>query len=362
MTLPTNKTINRYFILLFVTVILITLLPIKYPITIKSYGKIYPAKEWLITKDQNENIATKYLDRLRGGLQNYYINSFERGDIISYNLEPKVIIGLKVCTGDTIARITSNILLQLQSEILGEINIAEANLNVFQTRENQPIIDEAQYKLDYAQTKYENQKIIFDRIFQLYNENLISDEQFEIERSLSQQYEIDVQIAKSQLNAVLEGAKPETIQLLKSNIKTLQDQYSILSERINQGILISPISGIVNNPSTIDTILSIQDTTKYIAFFPILWKYAIYLNKGQEVHIRIPEGGIWTGFVRLIDNNVQVIGGDARVIVTVELEEEYSNINVGQVVEGKIHFKSATILNKILRFIKNTIDFRARRI
>lgn len=358
----TNKTINRYFILLFIIVILITLLPIKYPITIKSYGKIYPAREWFITKEQNENITTKYLDRLHGGLKNYYFNSFERGDIVSYNLEPKVIIGAKVCEGDTIARISSNKLLQQQSELLGEIDIAKANLNVFQTRENQPIIDEAQYKLDYAQTKSVNQKIIFNRIFQLYNENLISDEQFEIERSLSQQYEIDVQIAKSQLNTVLEGAKPETIQLLKRKIKTLQDQYSILSERINQGILISPINGIINNPYTTDTILSIQDTTKYIALFPILWKYASFLDKGQEVHIRVPEGGIWTGFVRLIDNNVQVIGGDARVIVTVELEEEYSNINVGQVVEGKIHLKSSTILNKILRFVKNTIDFRARRI
>ena len=141
--------------------------------------------------------------------------------------------------------------------------------------------------------------------------------------------------------------------------EAFRDQYSILSERINKGILISPINGIVNNPSAIDTILSIQDTTQCIALFPILWKYAGFINKGQEVHIRIPGEGIWTGFVRLIDNNVQVISGDARVIITVELEEEYSNINVGQVVEGKIKFKSTTILSKISRFVKNTIDFRA---
>ena len=183
-----------------------------------------------------------------------------------------------------------------------------------------------------------------------------------------QLYEKDIQIAEAQLNTVLNGAKPETIQLLKSTIKTLQDQYSIISEQINQGILISPINGIVSDPCTVDTvlsistILSIQDTTKFIALFPILWKYTGLLNKGQEVQIRIPEIGIWTGFVRSVDNNVQVIGGDARVIVTVELEEGYCNKNVGQVVEGKIHCKSTTILNQISRFVKNTINFRARRI
>ena len=364
----TKNSINRYFILIVIIVVLITLLPIKFPITIKSYGKLYPAKEWHITRDQNDNIATKYFDRLQGGLRNYSTNSFERGDIVSYNLEPKINIGSKVCVGDTIARISSKILIQLQSEMLGAIEIAIANLNVFQTQENQSLVDEAQYQVEYSQTQFENQKIVFDRILQLRINDLISDQEFDSVRTMLQLYEKDIQIAEAQLNTVLNGAKPETIQLLKSTIKSYQDQYAILSQRINQGILISPINGIVSDPCAVDTvlsistILSIQDTTKFIALFPILWKYTSLLNKGQEVHIRIPEIGIWTGFVRSIDNNVQVIGGDARVIITVELEEGYSNISVGQVVEGKIHCKSTTILNQISRFVKNTINFSARRI
>lgn len=358
----TKKTINRYFVLLFITVILITLLPIKYPITIKSYGKLYPAKELYITKVQNESISTEYIDRLHGGLRNYSINSFERGDRISFVIEPKLIIGSEVCVGDTIGKIFSSRLLQLQTEMSGQIDIAIANLNVFQSQDNQSLVDEAQYQVEYAQTQFENQKIVFDRISQLHINDLISDEDFDSVRTMLQLYEKEIQIAEAQLNTVLSGAKPEIINFLRSEIKALQDQHSLLIEQINQGFLISPINGIVNNPGAIDTILSIQDTTKYIAYFPILWKYASFLNKGQEVHIRVPERGVWTGFVRLIDNNVQVIGGDARVIITVELEEGYSNINVGQVVECKIHFKSATILNKILRFLKNTIDFRARRI
>ncbi|MFC1528061.1 hypothetical protein ACFL5D_04905 [Candidatus Neomarinimicrobiota bacterium] len=355
----TTKTLNRYFILLFIIIILITLLPIKYPITIKSYGKIYPAKELYITKVQNESISTEYIDRLHGGLKNYSINSFERGDRVSFVIEPKVIIGSEVCVGDTIGKIFSSRLLQLESEVSGQIDIAIANLNVFQSQENQSLVDEAQYQVEYAQTQFENQKIVFDRISQLYINDLISDEKFDSVRTVLQLYEKEIQIAEAQLKTVISGAKPETINFLRSEIKALQDQHSILIEQINQGILISPISGIANNPNVIDTILSIQDTTQHIALFPILWKYAGFVSKGQEVHIRIPEKGVWTGIVRLIDNNVQVIGGDARVIITVELEEEYSNINVGQVVEGKIKFKSTTILSKMSRFVKNTIDFRA---
>jgi len=357
-----NKTINRYFILLFLLGILIILLPIKFPITVKSYGKIYPAKEWYITKVQNESIATEYIDRLHGGLTKYSINSFERGDRVTYVIKPHVIIGSEVCAGDTIGRIFSSRLLQLQSEILGQINIAKANLNVFNSGENQPIIDEAQYQVEYAQTQFENQKIVFDRISQLHVKDLISDAEFDSVHTMLQLFEKEVQIARAQLNTVLSGAKPETINFLKSELKALQDRYSILTEQINQGILISPINGIINNPNAIDSILSIQDNGQYIALFPILMKYSSLLKKDQEVHIRFPDGGVWVGVIRLIDNKAQVISGDARIIVTVELEEAYGNINVGQIVEGKINCKSTTILNQISHFIKNTIDFRARRI
>jgi len=252
--------------------------------------------------------------------------------------------------------------MQLQSEVSGQIDIAIANLNVFKSQEKQPLVEEAQYQVEYAQTQFENQKIVFDRILQLHINDLISDEEFDSVRTMLQLYEKEVQIAETQLRTTLSGAKPETINFLKSEIKALQDKSSILIEQINQGTLISPISGIVSYPSAIDTIFSIQDTGKYIAFFPILMKYSSYLKMDQEVYVRIPEIGIWTGFVRSIDNNVQVIGGDDRVIVTVELEEEYCNINVGQVVEGKIYCKSITILNQISHFVKNTIDFHARRI
>ncbi len=358
----TKKTINKYFILLFIIVVLIVLLPIKFPITVKSYGKIYSAKEWYVTKVQNESIATEYIDRLHGGLINYSINSFERGDRVSLEIEPKIIIGSEVCAGDTIGKIVSSRLLQLQSEVSGKIDIAIANLNVFQSQENQSLVDEAQYQIEYAQTQFDNQKIVFDRNSQLHIKGLISDEEFDSVRTMLQLYEKEIQIAEAQLKTVLSGAKPETINSLSSEIKALQNQNSILIEQINQGILISPINGIVNHPSAIDTILSIQDTSKYIAFFPILLKYSSILTIDQEVQIRIPEGGVWAGVIKFIDNNVQVIGGDSRIIVTVELEEGYSNTSVGQVIEGKIHSKSATIINQISRFVKNTIDFRARRI
>lgn len=356
MTRITKKTVNRYFIWLFVTVILILLLPIKFPLIIKSYGKIYPSKEWHITKGQNETIATEYIDRLQGGIKNYYIASFERGDIVSYNLEPKVIIGSKVCVGDTIGRISSNILLQLQSELLGDIEIAVANLNVFQTQETQSLVDEAHYQVEYAQTQFENQKIIFDRISQLYMKDLISEEEFDSVRTMLRLFEKDIQIAEAQLNTVLNGAKPETIELLKSDINALQDQYSILSDRINQGFLVSPIDGIVINSYAVDTLLSIQDTRKVITLLPIPWRHASLLKMGQEVHIRFPEGENWNGFIRLIDNNIKIISGKATVIVTVELEEGYSTINIGQVVECKIYCESTTLLNKISHFVrKNTI-------
>ncbi len=356
MALTTKNTINKYFIWLFITVILILLLPIKIPLTIKSYGKIYPSKEWRITKGQNETITTEYIDRLQGGLKKYYIHSFERGDVVSYNLEPNVLIGSKVCVGDTIGRISSNILLQLQSELLGDIEIAVANLNVFQTQEIQSLVDEAQYQVEYAQTQFENQKIIFDRISQLYMKELISAEEFDSVGTILQLFEKDIQIAEAQLNTVLNGAKPETIEFLKSEINALQDQYSILSDRINQGFLVSPIDGIVINSYAVDTLVSIQDTRKVIILLPIPWRYASLLKMGQEVHIRFPEGENWSGFIRLVDNNIKVISGKATVIVTVELEEGYSKINIGQVVGCKIHSESTTLLNKISHYVKkNTI-------
>lgn len=353
MTQINKRQANKIFSIIIVVVILIILLPIKIPTTVKSYGKIYPSKELYVTKIQNESISTEFIDRLNSGIKEYHINSFERGDRASFIISPNIKIGSKVTVGDTIGRIKSSKLTQLQSELIDKIGVATANLNVFNSQKHQSLVDEAQYQIDYAQTQYENQKLIYDRNLQLYKENLISDEDFDSINTKLQLYEKEVKIAQAQLETVISGAKPETISFLRSEINSFQNKYNTLTKQINEGILISPINGIINNSTNKDTLFSIQDTTKYIASFPISLNHIKSIENNQEVKIKIPGDKNCLGIVKHIDNNVHMMGGDSRVIITVELIEKHNVIQNGKVVIGKFNSKGSTLLNRISQLFNN---------
>ncbi|MCJ7802246.1 MAG: hypothetical protein MUP82_07815 [Candidatus Marinimicrobia bacterium] len=325
---------------------------IKIPFIIQINGRIYPSEEWLLTQNQNDFITAAYINHLENGENQKKYFSFERGDIININFKPTLNLGSYIKVGDTLATIQSNELLLRKTKLKGDINLARENLKVIETGENKPVITEAQQRYDQAIAKFNNQTNIFNRNAKLYDDDLISDEEFEIQKSLFKISETDVNIAKAQLEAVSIGLKPEIIKQQLQLIENLSEQYQIVLDRIKSSILLSPLNGLVTFTSSNDTLLWVRGNEHHIAVFLIPIKYQNKLQIGQIIKMY----GAWSsksrGSVLFINRDITELGGKSVNFIIVKMDDENTDFINGQKLQAKLILGKNSLANIFLDFLK----------
>ena len=342
---------TKYIAAVFLLLALLLVSQINLPFNITVPGKLVPREEWNLNKNSPEVYSQEYHDRLQIGNNVNRILTFERGDVTILNLNPKLQVGSTIDWGDSLGTIESNDLLMLQSTISGELETAEQNLKVFKSGEKQPLIDEARLEHIQSVTRFNNQKSIFERNLALYSDSLISDEEFEYHQSLFQIAENNIKIAKSHLDAVSIGLKPEVIQLQINKIENLKEQHKIINDRINNSILISPIDGIVEYPDLFETILSIRSESRFVVIFPVPLDKCDFITMGQSVNITLPGQNKVIGLVRIIDKNIALLKGKPTILTIAEIEEPIINVFPGQYVKGKFDGGKTSLFNQIKNFI-----------
>ncbi len=110
--------INRYktpiAIALTILLIVIIFLPIEYPSSINSKGKLLPHKTWLISKETDGRLTTELLDNVTGLNNEFSVTQFERGDAVQFKFNLDLINSGIVQQGDTVR----NVILEADWRIL----------------------------------------------------------------------------------------------------------------------------------------------------------------------------------------------------------------------------------------------------
>jgi len=330
-----NKIIIWSIIL--VVVILFFSLPISIPYSINAPGKIYPAKEMLFIKGPDGTLITEMKDNIRGLSTSYSAFQFIRGDAIQFSFNKNISNGAAVAVNDTIAFLYSNELERELIDLRGEIKVAQANLAVLETGEKKSIVEQSAKQVEYMKRQSAEQKRVLKNVEELYKKDLASQEEYELARSQSDLYEINIGIAEAQLQSVQTGVKKEEINLLRSQIKALQEEADALSKRFNNYTIISQINGIVNKPYKLDTLLIISDTTDFVVLIPVLWEERENLSINQSIQLDIPVyGKIGEVTISEIDNSVNLINNNQILIVTAKIPSEQAGMIPGLIVQSSI--------------------------
>ncbi len=339
--------------------------PGEIPYSFECMGKICPIKEWLVTRRDDGLIMATLQSHGNGSIEKYSVTQFERGDPIKFNVHSSIKPGTSVAAGDTIGWIESKELKNRLVRLNGELRTQKELLRMAMTGEKQTIIEEAQKRLEYAKGQVEEQRIIVSRTKALYETEFFPFQDYEISLNTLMLFEINVEIAESHIQTLQSGSKKEEIDMISSQIATLDDLIDALLDQYNDYTLLSPISGIVIDPVSvnvldpaIDTpIVKVGDISSYIVIMPIPLKIRKYIELRQKIEIRMADSKIsYHAEVTKISNAVNIMRNEQYVMVTGQLNPNGEDILTGTITRCSVVCDPITLREYFFRKISTMFN------
>ena len=336
--------------------IILGIFQVKISNSVKVRGKLLPAKEWIVKKEQDSRlIALLYNYHLRT-TESISVFQFDRGDEISFVLNSSILDKRTISAGDTVGFYKSY---NLEGEIVrlrSDLQVAEATLNLYTAGEKEPVIKEAEQRIVYAKTEKKEQERIANRQDSLFKKNLISREEFELAKARAELYDINIQIANAQLRSLQTGSKKEQIDLLNTQIEALETEICVLKRRIDNLILVSPINGQMVKFFSNDTLLIVRDTSNYVIAMPVKWlsMERVSLQQNVEISARVPAFS-FKGKVSNISQTTQLLNGEQIVWTTATVSNIPDQVLSGMIVDCSILCEPVTLLKYLDYLIKSTI-------
>jgi hypothetical protein len=346
---------SRTWIIIAAVLVVVLLIPIKIPYKITVPGKVLPAKEWLIEKDVEGRLMTSLINNRAGVHESFAVRSFERGDAIHFSLRPEIVSGAAVSTIDTVGIIYSNESEKQLINLKASLQSQMALLEVSSSKEKEALVKEAEQGVLYAERQYIEQEKIYKRQKGMREKELISEEEFDLSRGTLDLFRINIDIAKERLNNVSTGEKQEQLDLIKTNIRGLQDEISVLEQKFSDYIIQSPINGSVNRVFSSDTLVIISDNTEYIVFMPLQWDYKEYIKEDQTVEFDLMDGSNTTGKIIALENSAKIIGQDVVSFATASYTGDNMNFMPGLLIECSVNCGELTPREHLFRFIESML-------
>lgn len=323
--------------LLVVAVAALLFLPVQVPYNLSVPGKVMPAREWLLVRDQEGSIGALLRDNMLGSVQSYNVNRFERGDAVRFTLARALEPRTTVAAGDTVGSIYSNETERQLASLSGDLAETLSTLDLYTSGEKEAIIREADLRLQRAQEQLRQHEKELNRLRQLRERELISAQDLELAESQWELYQDDIEIAQAQLEAVRSGAKPQQVALARTRADALQKQIEKLNERIDLYTITTPISGLAVRSFGGDTLLTVRDTTSFVVAMPIPWRDAHLIEPGQEVVVQIRGRTMRAvGHIRQIGDSVHLLNGQQVLLATAFVTQAGAALMPGAITECTI--------------------------
>ena len=135
---------RHILILILILVVVSVFLPIPVRYNFIATAKIYPIKEWKLSRGTDEGFFSQTFNYETDALGDFKHYRFERGDIAELKIRHDIRFDELIRAGDTVAWIES---FYLENEITRLSNLRDveiANMNVLATGEKQSLVEQAQ--------------------------------------------------------------------------------------------------------------------------------------------------------------------------------------------------------------------------
>ena len=347
------------FILAILALLFLALFLVNIPYVIRGKGVVKPMMEWYLQKADDGTLVNMMEDHVSGSIQEYKVQEFQRGDVVHFAFNDKLIRQEVINKGDTVAWVVSQDMDMQMVQARGELAYQEALKTVYLTGEKPEALQMALDEVELAKQELQTQQKITERIQHLYEEDLVSQQEYELAVNDLMVRQHALEIAQSHYRALLAGEKEEEISVIRSRIASLEHQITQLEKHRQAMHIISPISGKVVRQRGLETqqdkeVIRLADMSAVLAFVPVDSYERAFIETGQEVWIR-HQGGrkAIQGEVLDIDNSVQMINNQPKIFVTIMVaDQENAGLLPNMIVDARIQGDTLSLLDYLLRITR----------
>ncbi len=325
-------------------------LPIQVPYTISTMGKVLPAAEWVLVRDQGGSIGTLLRDHVTGTVRNSDVHHFERGDAVRYELNPALRSQARIDEGDTVLHIRSNETRRQLAALSGQVAAARSEVALHASGEKDAVVDGAERKLARAVERARQQQRSLERLQALRERQLIAEQELEDAASQLDIFQAEAAIAQAELEVVRTGSKREQLDLAETTAEARLQEMRTLSDRLSMQTILAPISGVAVRSYGSDTLLTIRDTSAVVIVMPVAWGDFPVLRANQPVRIQFDRASTaLEGRVIEIGDTIQRLGREQVVMVTARIDHMPQRMVTGSVVRCRIETGKVRLFEYVRR-------------
>ena len=256
------RKIHSVTFILLLAILLIVAAGWKVPCDIAVAGRLIPARDWILLRDERNHLVSVLYDNLEGSTVSFTGSYFERGDNVEFSLNPRIAFGQRVAVGDTIGTLNS---LEIDRDLVrlrAEMANSEANLRLLRAGAKETEIEEVRRRLVYAKTQMQQQVIRTDRVRALFEKKLASEEDLELEENALRLQQLQVEVVTAQMNVLKTGSTAAELDLARSRTAGIRSEIEINELRLQKATITSPIDGYVTSYLAGDSLVVVQDLSR----------------------------------------------------------------------------------------------------
>ncbi len=327
------------------------------PYNIRSQGVVYPVREWVLAKSAVGLLAHTLHDHINNTLAHHSVTEFQRGDHGEFVLNQNIFLNENISKYDTIGYLRSNEEQRQLIHLQGQLEVNRRLLASFAAGERAEDVAVARERLALAEKEYETQRKLRERSEKLFEQEIISLQEYELAQNDYSIKLLTMQIARSEYQAIQAGVKPQQLEVVQAEIRLFENQIKQLRARLDAFTIRAPFDGIIlregHNPVGTENILRIADISLYIVLIPVETFQLPYLKAGQKVTL-MPQNrsNPVLGTIASTGNSVHLINRRQNVFVTVILDDIPPHILPRMMLLAQIRTGNITIREFASRIIK----------
>jgi hypothetical protein len=336
-----------------VIVVVVFVLPIKVPYTVTTFGRLQPVQKWTLTTGPDGQLLTSLIDYRTGVSSGYRASQFAREGTMTFRFHPRVMDGQSIRAGDTVGTIYSSETEERVADLEGQLAAMRAALTAESTGEKEAVVRQYEVVLAHAEEKATNQRRIVDRLRVLNERKLIMPEEFEIAESEGRLLDLEIDIARAQLESARTGVKAASAALTEANIAALTEDLKTVRRRLESFSLLAPVSGRISRTYSSDTLLVVSDTSAYVALIPITVSDVPYVAPDLPVRITVGrKDDQVNGRLLLLDTETHQLKGRQIQIGTALVEGAPTALPLGMISPCVVECGSVSLREYVKRVIE----------
>ena len=342
---------NIIIVALIVLALVLLILPMNIPFSVSVIGKVVSGQQWLLARQADGSVISTLYDYAADVTHSYTAYQVDRGDVFHFKMHPGLNNNAQISSGDTVGYLFSNMLYQDLNRLEGGLEVAKTNLGVVSSGEKETIINEARDQFLLNQERSQVQNKILERQTKLYQDALVSREDYEITRGMTRIYELETQVAEAHLKTLQTGEKPEIMAHARTQIAAAENELQALYRRLSALTLTAPLTGTNYMIASPDTLLIVADEVR-VVLMTIPWQYAGEIDTNHSFSIQpVFSGAELQGKIIKKSGYMRLIGAQQVFIASGILDNKSSGLPINMMVQCSITDIKRSVWDYVLQFL-----------